>query len=252
MVFNGSRAFPSPVFIITVMNSRFIVLLVIMIAVTACNPRIGDGLRRNDLKKDVEMVTDRGTMVIRLSDLTPLHRNNFLHLVKQHYYDSILFHRVINHFMIQAGDPTSKRAKATAQLGDGGPAYTVPAEFNTVLFHKKGVIAAAREGDDVNPKKASSGSQFYLVQGNVFTDAGLDSVETFRLKGRKLPAANRNVYKTLGGTPHLDGNYTVFGEVIKGLDVIDSIAAVPTSGKRGGDRPLRDVKIIKARLVKRK
>jgi cyclophilin family peptidyl-prolyl cis-trans isomerase len=229
-----------------------IILLVTIFFFAACNPRIGDGLRRNDLKKDVEMITDKGTVIIRLSDLTPLHRNNFLHLVKQHYYDSILFHRVINHFMVQAGDPVSKRAKPSVQLGDGGPSYTIPAEFNAVLFHKKGVIAAAREGDDVNPKKASSGSQFYIVQGKVFTDAGLDSVETFRLKGRKLPAAHRDVYKTLGGTPHLDGNYTVFGEVITGLNIIDSIAVVPTSGKQGGDRPLQDVKIIKARLIKRR
>jgi len=233
------------------MAKSFIAFLIVLFF-TACNPRIGNGLRRNDLKKDVEMTTDKGTMVIRLSDLTPLHRNNFLLLVKQHYYDSILFHRVINHFMIQAGDPGSKHAKSSAPLGEGGPAYTVPAEFNTVLFHKKGVIAAARESDEVNPKKASSGSQFYIVQGKIFTDAGLDSVETFRLKGRKLPTAHREVYKTVGGTPHLDGNYTVFGEVIQGLNTVDSIAVVGTSGRQGGDRPLQDVKIIKAKLIKRK
>ncbi len=227
------------------------ILLLTLIVFTACNPRIGNGLRKNDLAKDVEMVTDKGTIVIRLYDNTPLHRNNFLHLVKEHYYDSVLFHRVINRFMIQAGDPNSKRAKTGAQLGDGGPSYTIPAEFNLSLFHKKGVIAAAREGDDVNPKKASSGSQFYIVQGKKFTDAGLDSVETFRLKGKKIPTIHRDVYKTLGGAPHLDGGYTVFGEVIKGLNVVDSIASVPTSGRQGGDRPLRDVKIIKATLVKR-
>ncbi len=229
----------------------FYILLSAGLFLAACNPKIGNGLRKKDLTKDVEMVTDKGTMVIRLSDLTPLHRNNFLQLVKQHYYDSLLFHRVINHFMVQAGDPASKHAKPVAQLGGGGPSYTVPAEFNSVLFHKKGVIAAAREGDDTNPKKASSGSQFYIVQGKVFTDAGLDSVETFRLKGRKLPAAHRAIYKTIGGTPHLDSNYTVFGEVIKGLATIDSIAAVPTSGKTGGDRPLQEVRIIKAVLIKR-
>ncbi|MEP6747712.1 MAG: peptidylprolyl isomerase [Bacteroidota bacterium] len=233
------------------MIRRFLTIATTLLFFVACNPKIGDGLRKHDLTKDVEMITDKGTMVIRLSDLTPLHRNNFLQLVKQHYYDSILFHRVINHFMIQAGDPNSKRAKTSAQLGDGGPSYTVPAEFNTALFHKKGVIAAAREGDDVNPKKASSGSQFYIVQGKVFTDAGLDSVETFRLKGKKIPADHRSVYKTSGGTPHLDGNYTVFGEVIKGLDTIDSIATVLTN-KKQGDRPLQDVRIIKARLIKRK
>ena len=234
------------------MAKCFTILLLALTTFTACNPKIGSGLRKNDLTKDVEMVTGKGTILIRLYDNTPLHRNNFLHLVKEHYYDSILFHRVINRFMIQAGDPNSKRAKPAAQLGDGGPSYTIPAEFNLSLFHKKGVIAAAREGDDVNPKKASSGSQFYIVQGKKFTDAGLDSVETFRLKGKKLPAIHRNVYKTLGGTPHLDGNYTVFGEVIKGLNVVDSIAAMPTSGRQGGDRPLHDVKIIRARLVSRK
>ena len=240
-----------PILLLKAIMIRYCSILMVLVSVTACNPKIAGGLRKNDLKKDVELVTDKGTMVIRLSDLTPLHRNNFLQLVKQHYYDSILFHRVINHFMIQAGDPNSKNAKSAVQLGGGGPGYTVPAEINPVLFHKKGVIAAARTGDDVNPKKASSGSQFYLVEGKVFTDAGLDSVETFRLKGKKLPAAHRAVYKTLGGTPHLDSSYTVFGEVIKGLPVIDSIAAVSTTGREGGDRPLRDVRIIQARLVRR-
>ena len=233
------------------MKQLICVTIAIVFAV-ACNPKIAGSLRKHDLNKDVQMVTDKGTMVIRLSDLTPLHRNNFLLLVKQHYYDSILFHRVINHFMIQAGDPGSKNARPSAQLGDGGPAYTIPAEFTAELFHKKGVIAAARQGDDVNPAKASSGSQFYIVQGRVFTDAGLDSVETFRLKGRKLPAMHRAVYKTLGGAPHLDSAYTVFGEVINGLAVIDSIAKTPTNGRQGGDRPLQNIRIISARLVNRR
>jgi len=233
------------------MKQLICVTIAIVFAV-ACNPKIAGSLRKHDLNKDVEMVTDKGTMVIRLSDLTPLHRNNFLLLVKQHYYDSILFHRVINHFMNQAGDPGSRNARPSAQLGDGGPAYTIPAEFTAELFHKKGVIAAARQGDDVNPAKASSGSQFYIVQGRVFTDAGLDSVETFRLKGRKLPAMHRAVYKTLGGAPHLDSAYTVFGEVINGLAVIDSIAKTPTNGRQGGDRPLQNIRIISARLVNRR
>lgn len=218
---------------------------------TACNPRLANGLRVNDLKKDVEMVTDKGTMIIRLSDSTPLHRDNFLRLVKTHYYDGILFHRVIQHFMIQAGDPDSRQAKPGEMLGNGGPDYTVPAEFRATLFHHKGVIAAARTGDNVNPMRASSGSQFYIVQGKVFSDAGLDSVEQYRLGGYKIPADQRLVYKTIGGTPHLDQQYTVFGEVIRGLKVIDSIAAVPTSGRQGGDRPLQDVHIIRARLVRR-
>jgi cyclophilin family peptidyl-prolyl cis-trans isomerase len=234
------------------MPRRFALIMATGLLFFGCNPKVGSGLRKHDLTKDVEMQTSKGTMVIRLSDLTPLHRNNFLQLVKKHYYDGILFHRVINHFMIQAGDPDSRQAGGGTALGEGGPGYNIPSEFNSLLFHRKGVIAAAREGDDTNPTKASSGSQFYIVQGKIFTDAGLDSIQTFRLKGAKLPAMHREVYKTLGGTPHLDGSYTVFGEVIQGLPTIDSIAATPTSGNRGGDRPLQDVRIIQAKLIKRK
>ncbi|MBC7904375.1 MAG: peptidylprolyl isomerase [Gemmatimonadaceae bacterium] len=223
-----------------------------MLALLACNPKIGDGLRKNDLKKDVELVTTKGSMVIRLSDSTPLHRNNFLKLVSQKFYDSILFHRVIKAFMVQAGDPSSKMASDTQRLGGGGPSYTIPAEITPTLFHKKGMVAAARTGDDVNPKRASSGSQFYIVQGKVFTEAGLDSVETFRLQGRKLPPAHRQVYKELGGAPHLDQNYTIFGEVIRGLPVIDSIANVTTTGRQAGDRPVEPVRILKMRLIKRR
>jgi peptidyl-prolyl cis-trans isomerase B (cyclophilin B) len=208
-------------------------------------------LKKRDRKRDVELTTTKGVIVLRLYNETPLHRDNFLKLVKSRYYDSVLFHRVIKNFMIQAGDPQSRRAKAGEELGNGDPGYTVPAEFVPGLFHKKGVLAAAREGDDVNPAKASSGSQFYIVQGKPFSDAGLDSVETFRLKGRKIPPDQRAVYKTIGGTPHLDQNYTVFGEVVRGLDVVDSIAAVPTS-QQPADRPMEDVRILKATLVKRK
>ncbi|MFT3826767.1 MAG: peptidylprolyl isomerase [Chitinophagaceae bacterium] len=233
------------------MLTRLILLLTCITGIY-CNPKMADGLRKSDLKKDIEIVTTKGTMIIRLSDSTPLHRDNFLKLVKQHYYDSVLFHRVIKNFMVQAGDPNSKHAKPEEQLGEGGLPYTIPAEFRATLFHKKGVIAAARNSDSENPQKASSSTQFYIVQGRVFTDAGLDSVETIRLKGRKLPTAHRAVYKTLGGSPHLDQNYTIFGEVIAGLNVIDSIAVVPTGGRQNGDRPLQDVRIISARLVKRK
>jgi peptidyl-prolyl cis-trans isomerase B (cyclophilin B) len=151
--------------------------------------------------------------------------------------------------MIQAGDPDSKYAQSGEPLGRGGPGYRIPAEFRPTLFHKKGVLAAAR---DNNPEKASSGSQFYIVQGKIFTDAGLDSVETFRLNGRKIPLEQREVYKTLGGAPHLDQGYTVFGEVVEGLEVIDKIAAVQTSKGTDRDRPLEDVKILKAQLIKRK
>jgi peptidyl-prolyl cis-trans isomerase B (cyclophilin B) len=209
-------------------------------------------VKKKDRKKDILVQTSMGDILIRLSDSTPLHRDNFLKLAKQGYYDSMLFHRVINNFMIQAGDPNSKNAAAGKPLGDGGPGYTVPAEFRATLFHKKGVLAAARQGDEVNPEKASSGSQFYITQGRKFTDGGLDSLETYRLNGRKIPADQREAYKTLGGTPHLDQGYTVFGEVINGLDVVDRIAAVPTSKGADRDRPLQNVVIIKAKLVKRK
>ena len=209
-------------------------------------------IKKKDRKRNVLLQTSMGDITIRLSDSTPLHRDNFLKLVKQSFYDSVLFHRVINNFMIQAGDPDSKNAPAGKPLGNGGPNYTVPAEFRTTLFHKKGAISAARQGDNVNPGKASSGSQFYIVQGKKFSDAGLDSLEIFRLKGKKIPADQREAYKTLGGTPHLDEGYTVFGEVIIGMEVIDKIATVATSRKADRDRPMENVMIIKAKLVKRK
>lgn len=194
--------------------------------------------------RKVIVSTDYGKMVIRLYDQTPLHRDNFIKLVKKHFYDSLLFHRVIQHFMIQGGDPESKRAKPGAALGNGGVGYTVPAEFQLDLFHKKGVLAAAR---DNNPAKASDGCQFYIVQGKKFTDGQLDTLEQTRLGGRKIPLDQREVYKTVGGVPHLDQNYTVFGEVEKGMEVIDSIAAVK---KDRNDRPLQDVR-MKVRLKKK-
>lgn len=207
-------------------------------------------LSKKDRKRDVELVTTKGTIRLRLDNATPLHRDNFLQLVKSGFYDGLLFHRVIGSFVIQAGDPDSRNARPGQALGNGGPKYTIPAEFRPQLFHKKGVLAAARLSDKENPQKRSSGSQFYIVQGRRYTDAGLDSVETYRLK-RKLPAAHRLAYKTVGSTPHLDQNYTVFGEVVKGLDVVDRIAAEPTS-RKPADRPVKDVRIIKAQLVKRK
>ncbi|MGN6492553.1 MAG: peptidylprolyl isomerase [Agriterribacter sp.] len=221
------------------------------LGIISCSPTIEKGLRKKDLSRDVEMVTDKGTMIIRLSDSTPLHRNNFLKLVKSQYYNGILFHRVIQHFMIQAGDPKSKKADSATRLGDGDLGYKIPAEFNASLFHHKGVIAAAREGDEANPAKMSSASQFYIVQGRIFTDAGLDSVEVFRLDGQKIPPPQREIYKKLGGAPHLDQSYTVFGEVISGREIIDSIAAVPVN-RRLGDRPVKNLRIVKARLVRRK
>jgi cyclophilin family peptidyl-prolyl cis-trans isomerase len=209
-------------------------------------------LKKKDRKKDVLLQTSMGDIVIRLSDSTPLHRDNFLKLVKVGFYDSVLFHRVMKNFMIQSGDPNSKTAPAGIPLGNGGPGYTIPAEFRTGLFHKKGVIAAARMSDNINPQKESSGSQFYIVQGKIFDDAELESVEFSRMNGKKITADRRNVYKTIGGTPHLDENYTVFGEVIKGLEIVDKIAAVQTSMGADRDRPLENVKIIRANLIKRK
>jgi cyclophilin family peptidyl-prolyl cis-trans isomerase len=227
----------------------------LLIFLAACNPRLSNGLRRNDLKKDVEISTSKGIIVIRLSDSTPQHRDNFLRLAKSGYYDSLLFHRVIRNFMIQSGDPDSKSGnpgKPLSEGGSGGPGYTIPAEFRPTLFHKRGALGAARTGDDVNPARASSGSQWYIVQGKRFTDAGLDSVEKFRLKGRKIPEEERSVYRQLGGAPHLDQQYTVFGEVIGGMDVVDSIAAVKTSGPPL-DRPVAydEVRILKMRLIRR-
>jgi len=209
-------------------------------------------IKKKDRKRDIEFVTNYGNIVLRLYDSTPLHRDNFIRLVKSGFYDSTLFHRVINNFMIQGGDPDSKHAKPGQPLGNGGPKYTVPAEFRVSIFHRKGVLAAARESDDVNPQKASSSSQFYIVQGRKFTDGALDTLEIRRLGGRKIPADQREVYKTIGGTPHLDQNYTVFGEVITGLDIVDKIAATPTSKDEDTDRPLEDVRIMKAKLIKRK
>ncbi|MBC7851639.1 MAG: peptidylprolyl isomerase [Chitinophagaceae bacterium] len=228
----------------------YFVLLASM--VTACNPKLGNGLRKKDLRKDVLIRTTKGDIVVRLSDSTPLHRDNFLKLAKTHYYDSILFHRVIQNFMIQAGDPDSKNAAKGIGLGNGGPSQNVPAEIKTSFFHKKGVLAAARKGDDVNPDRASSGSQFYIVKGRIHTDASLDSIQTYRLKGKKIPTAHREVYKTVGGTPHLDQSYTIFGEVVSGLSIVDSIAAVPTSKGPDRDRPIENVRIIQTKLIKRK
>ena len=206
-------------------------------------------LKKSDFKKDVEMVTDAGTFIIRLSDSTPIHRDNFIKLIKSNFYQGIAFHRVISGFMIQAGDEKSRdHADSTKFMKD----YTLPAEFVPSLFHKKGVIAAARWGDDINPKRNSSGVQFYIVQGRVHTDFTLDSTETYRLKGRKLPESHRAVYKTLGGSPHLDQHYTIFGELVSGFEALDKIAATPTSGKAGGDKPLASIRILKTKMVKRK
>jgi len=183
----------------------------------------------------LEIHTNHGVMTVKLYNETPLHRDNFVKLASEGFYDGLLFHRVIQGFMIQAGDPNSKNAPAGAQLGMGGPGYTVPAEFNTNLIHKKGALAAARLGDAMNPEKASSGSQFYIVQGRPTS------------VGSNYSDEQREIYKTIGGTPFLDGQYTVFGEVVKGLEIIDKIASVQT---QPGDRPVNDVMITKIVIVK--
>ncbi len=183
----------------------------------------------------VKVTTDSGVMIIRLYDKTPLHRDNFIKLASEHFFDSLLFHRVIEGFMIQGGDPQSKYAQPGQQLGMGDVGYTIPAEFDTSLFHKKGALAAARTP---NPAKASSGCQFYIVQGNKLTDTDINNMEMG--KGIKYSQKQRNIYKTVGGTPFLDMEYTVFGEVESGLNVIDKIASVQ---KAPGDRPIADVRM---------
>ena len=231
--------------------------------------------------------TPLGDITVRLYDETPLHRDNFLKLAREGYYDGTLFHRVIKNFMVQGGDPDSRGASPTAHLGAGGPDYTIPAEFNKSLIHKKGALAAARQGDEVNPEKRSSGSQFYIVTGEIYSagkltqlerqmaqqqlqnifnglvvdnrsriielrknrdNAGLMALQedlqkkTYALAKEqgepKYTPEQREVYTSIGGTPFLDQNYTVFGEVEEGLDVVEKIQLVRT---QPGDRPVDDI-----------
>ncbi len=183
--------------------------------------------------------TEYGDIIVKLYNGTPKHRDNFIKLADSGYYNGTLFHRVIQHFMIQGGDPDSKGAPAGVMLGNGDPGYTIPAEIMPdKYFHKRGALAAARLGDNVNPTRASSGSQFYIVQGQVFNDTLLDFYE--QKMGVKFTPQQRKAYTTVGGAPHLDGGYTVFGEVVKGMDVVDKIAAVKTDKN---DRPLKDIKM---------
>lgn len=255
---------------------------------TATAPADGDVL--------VDISTSAGDIQVRLFGDTPRHRDNFLKLVKEGFYDGVLFHRVINEFMIQTGDPDSKNAAPGKSLGTGGPGYTIESEIVYPRhFHRKGALAAARQGDQVNPERRSSGSQFYIVTGKAYNESQLKQMERQmkmmqqqdifnRLASErrakimelrrnndqagiqklqeeliaiteKEAAANpvaltpeqRKAYGTIGGTPHLDGQYTVFGEVTKGLDVVDKIQQVPTGA---ADRPLEDVKILKMIVVK--
>lgn len=185
--------------------------------------------------------TDLGNMTVELYDSTPLHRDNMIKLVEDGFYEDLLFHRVIKGFMVQGGDPNSRGAAAGMALGSGGPGYTIENEIGAPHF--KGTLAAARTGGASNPTKKSSGSQFYLVQGNVLTDAQLDQFE--QRGGFTYNPSQREKYKTIGGSPVLDNDYTVYGEVIEGIEVIDKIAAVQTAP---GDRPITDVK-MKIRLA---
>ncbi|KEQ29747.1 peptidylprolyl isomerase [Pedobacter antarcticus 4BY] len=185
---------------------------------------LGQAYAAKPIHQYIRINTADGEIIIMLYNSTPKHRDNMVKLAKSGFYNGTLFHRVIAGFMIQGGDPNSKAAKPEAELGEGDTGYTVDAEFRDSLFHKKGVLAAAR---DNNPAKASSGCQFYLVQGKIFSPAGLDSLENGRLKF-KIPAYQREIYQTVGGTPHLDRNYTVYGEIITGIAVLDKIAACQT------------------------
>ncbi len=277
------------------MNSyiKYVVIILLFISFCACNNKTELLDSKEEQRKKVEMVTNYGTMVIELYNETPLHRDNFINLANNNAYDSLLFHRVINKFMIQGGDPDSRKAKSNDTLGEGDAPYGIHAEFNTNLFHKKGVLAAAR---DNHPEKVSSAMQFYIVQGAILNDSLLERAEK-RINQRKareyykndtekkslldtiqyamdnrnrkrynvlldsilslaykeesfkvyvIPENQREVYKSIGGTPHLDQNYTVFGEVIEGIDVLDSIANTPTDSR---DRPLNDVRIQAVKLV---
>ena len=273
------------------MNKMYLKTIILSLSLVLV---IKQGFSQTYSKETILISTEFGNMKIKLFNETPKHRDNFLKLVRGHFYDSFLFHRVIQDFMIQGGDPDSKHAEPNKLLGDGDLKYTIPAEFLPTLCHKKGMLCAARNGDDVNPEKASSACQFYIVQGKVRTDEDLKSyekrinkpiiakikedvlnkpenktlkekIDSFKKEQNNdslmvyyktlnklvdeeyantphysFPTEHRTIYKTIGGTPHLDSQYTIFGEVIDGLEVIDKIAAV---GKNKDDRPLIDIRM---------
>ena len=278
-------------------SNKILLICLAFIALTACNAgskRQTNHHMENEKRTLVKLETTMGNITVALYNETPKHRDNFIKLVKEGVYDSTLFHRVIKQFMIQAGDPDSKNASDTAMLGSGDVGYTIPAEFNPKFFHKKGVLAAARQGDDVNPEKASSGCQFYIVTGRKFTEpqllgmenkineqreealfdslarqhmkeiykmrkagdnAGLlelqdtleaqarelaDKEEKFRFTPEQIKA-----YSTVGGAPHLDGSYTVFGEVTEGIEVVNNIEIAKTNR---ADRPVENIRILKASI----
>lgn len=278
------------------MKKTTILFTLILCCITACT---GNQKKNNNMANDnatlVKIETTMGDITVKLYDETPKHKENFIKLVKEGVYDSTLFHRGIKNFMIQAGDPTSKTASATDTLGSGDVGYTIPAEFNPKFFHKRGVLAAARQGDDVNPNKESSGCQFYIVTGRKFSEAQMINMENQMNEARldtvfqalarkhmkeiyKMRKANDmeglmelqdslenqarkevakepalkftpeqiKAYTTVGGAPHLDGSYTVFGEVVDGMNVVAEIETAKTNRQ---DRPTQDIRILKATVV---
>lgn len=283
---------------------KVLLLAVVLCAALSCSMTNGNGSasdsnsnEKTDSTKmtQVEIKTSLGDIVVELYNETPKHRDNFIKLAKEGYYDGVLFHRVIKDFMVQTGDGKSKTAKKDDMLGAGDPGYTIPAEFvYPKYFHKKGALAAARTGDQVNPQRASSGSQFYIVTGQVYSEdqlhmieqnmeygmkqslfqslamqhrqeieemqrngdrAGLERLQNelipqveaeYAKNPAKLTQEQRQAYTTVGGTPHLDGQYTVFGEVVKGMDVVDKIQNVQTGVN---DRPVDDVKVISMKVL---
>ena len=220
--------------------------LFVAIFVFGCSNKVADKNiatepKEEETKEKTTMViisTDLGEMKAVLYNETPLHKENFIKLAKEGYFDGCLFHRVIDGFMIQGGDPDSKTAKPGQMLGQGGPGYTIPAEFKQELIHKKGALAAARMADQVNPQKASSGSQFYIAQGKSYTENELNMLSS--RMGKAFNKQQMEAYTTVGGVPFLDYEYTVFGEVVEGLEVIDKIAAVEKDRR---DRPVQDIKM---------
>ena len=224
----------------------------ILLLATLLSPFHGMAQVLDTLRHEVVLETSMGNVRIVLHNETPLHRDNFLKLVREGYYDGNLFHRVISSFMIQTGDSTSRHAQPGAPAGDYSPDYTLPAEIRyPALYHHRGAVAAARESDDVNPEHRSSASQFYIVYGRRFNEDMLDQMQARLDKATKgkvtIPPALREAYYKKGGTPHLDGQYTVFGEVVEGMDVVQAIQNVETDAH---DRPLQDVRILRAVVVK--
>jgi cyclophilin family peptidyl-prolyl cis-trans isomerase len=223
------------------------IIFVLILSIIQCTSFAQEKKKVKKSKKDylVTISTKFGNIYLILYDETPKHKDNFIKLGQKGFYDSLLFHRVIDNFMIQGGDPNSKNAKAGERLGNGDVGYKIDAEFNPEIFHKRGSIAAARDG---NPQKASSGCQFYIVQRKPLSDIEIQQMET-RI-GKPIPDKQKEVYRTKGGTPHLDMGYTVFGEVLQGMDIVDKIAATP---RDPFDRPQKDLRMgVKVELLKKK